>query len=562
MKKIEKNKLYMVIGIIILILSIAGSAYAYYSASASATISGTAGGGNLILKVEKLSTGATKDLIPLDNTTDMLTKAAKGYGNNTNSYDNTKSCIDKNGYTVCQVYKITITNNSGVAIVLNGGVSLRGDNTPNIECAVMNSSISVTNNSSCQGSSTLAKKYSLGVNSSKEYYILVYINNKEGIQTDSGNFTGIVTFTSSDGAELKARFEDDPALDTLTNLGLSVDTSHTPDFTTVSGNNGVKYNSDGTPTSNQGDSTNGIYEAEDDLGTSYYFRGAVENNYVYFANYYWRIIRINGDGTVRMIYAGTSAHDNGYDDSSTEDTSIGTSDFNTDYNDNAYVGYMYGTSGSSTYEVTHSNTNNSTIKTAIDNWYQNNLSSYSSYIADAIYCNDRSVTPVDNFAGVTITGAGIGTEVTAYSDLTRNWINHTPSLNCTNNNDRFTTSSTLGNGKLTYPVGLITTDEVAMAGGVTHDVVTGSYITNTDYYLYTGSRYWTMTPYAFGGGYAIIDILGNGFGGLGNDNVSDDNDDNAVRPVVSLKSDAITGGSGTSNDPFYVDEAPLAPPLS
>lgn len=550
MKKIEKNKLYMVIGIIILILSIAGSAYAYYSASASATISGTAGGGNLTLKVDKLSTGATKNLIPLDNTTDMLTKAAKGYGNNTNSYDNSKSCIDKNGYTVCQVYKITITNNSGVAIVLNGGVSLRGDNTPNIECAVMNSSISVTNNSSCQGSSTLAKKYSLGVNSSKEYYILVYINNKEGIQTDSGNFTGIVTFTSSDGAELKARFEDDPALDTLTNLGISVDTSHTPDFTTVSGNSGVKIDDDSGDTlaTGLGDSTNGIYEAEDDLGTSYYFRGAVENNYVYFANYYWRIIRINGDGTVRMIYAGTSAHDNGYDDSSTEDTSIGTSVFNTNYNDNAYVGYMYGTPGSSTYAATHANTNNSTIKTVIDNWYQNNLSSYSSYIADAIYCNDRSVTPVDSFAGMSLTGTGIGTEETAYSNLTRNWINHTPSLNCTNNNDKFTTSSTLGNGKLTYPVGLITLDEAAMAGGVTYDVVNNSYITNTDYYLYTGYWYWTMTPGVFAGGSAFVD----GVDSDGNLNNLDVVVNYAVRPVVSLKSDAITGGSGTKENPFVV----------
>ena len=550
MKKIEKNKLYMVIGIIILILSIAGSAYAYYSASASATISGTAGGGNLTLKVDKLSTSATKDLIPLDNTTDMLTKAAKGYGNNTNSYDNSKSCIDKNGYTVCQVYKITITNNSGVAIVLNGGVSLRGDNTPNIECAVMNSSILVTNNSSCQGSSTLAKKYSLGVNSSKEYYILVYINNKEGIQTDSGNFTGIVTFTSSDGAELKARFKDDPALDTLTNLGLSVDTSHTPDFTTVSGNSGVKYNSDDTTTPNQGDSTNGIYEAEDDLGTSYYFRGAVEKNYVYFANKYWRIIRINGDGSIRMIYAGTSPHENGYDDSSTYDTEIGAPAYNSSYNDNAYVGYMYGTPSSSTYAETHANTNDSTIKTYIDNWYQNNLSSYSSYIADAIYCNDRSITPVDSFDRVTLTGTGIGTEDTAYSNLKRNWIDHTPSLKCTNINDRFTVENNIGNTALTYPVGLITLDEAVVAGGLTSGVDIYSHITNTDYYLYTGNAYWTMTPDAFVGGNAGVDCVSED-GYLSSYYVFYSGR-RGVRPVVSLRSDAISGGSGTMIDPFVV----------
>lgn len=550
MKKIEKNKLYMVIGIIILILSIAGSAYAYYSASASATISGTAGGGNLTLKVDKLSTSATKDLIPLDNTTDMLTKAAKGYGNNTNSYDNSKSCIDKNGYTVCQVYKITITNNSGVAIVLNGGVSLRGDNTPNIECAVMNSSISVTNNSSCQGSSTLAKKYILGVNSSKEYYILVYINNKEGIQTDSGNFTGIVTFTSSDGAELKARFEDDPALDTLTNLGLSVDTEHTPDFTTCSGNSGIKKNdNDKTLATGLGDNTNGIYKSEDDLGNSYYFRGNVTNNYVYFAKNWWQIIRINGDGTIRMIYTSNP-------NDSTANQYISESRFNNNYNDNAYVGYMYGTAGSSTYNATHTNTNSSTIKTVIDSWYQNNLSSYSKYIADAIYCNDREVVQVNNVGGMTLTGNGAGTNESAYAGFNRTYVNHAPTLKCKNKNDRFTTSSTLGNGALTNPIALITSDEVVMGGGAGFDTATMTYITNNNYYLYPVNGnywYWTMTPFAYAGGSASVDSVNYDVGGVIG---SDVNGYSAVRPVVSLKSDAIGGGVGTSSNPFYVNEKP------
>lgn len=550
MKKIEKNKLYMVIGIIILILSIAGSAYAYYSASASATISGTAGGGNLTLKVDKLSTSATKNLIPLDNTTDMLTKAAKGYGNNTNSYDNTKSCIDKNGYTVCQVYKITITNNSGVAIVLNGGVSLRGDNTPNIECAVMNSSISVTNNSSCQGSSTLAKKYSLGVNSSKEYYILVYINNKEGIQTDSGNFTGIVTFTSSDGAELKARFEDDPALDTLTNLGLSVDTEHTPDFTTVSGNSGAKIdiNSSEILATGVGDNTNGIYKSEDDLGNSYYFRGNVTNNYVYFAKNWWQIIRINGDGTIRMIYTSNP-------NDSSANQYISKSAFNDNYNDNSYVGYMYGTAGSSTYNATHANTNDSTIKGVIDTWYQNNLRSYSQYIADAIYCNDREVVQVNNVGGMTLTGNGAGTNESAYAVFNRTYVNHAPTLKCKNKNDRFTTSSTLGNGALTNPIALITSDEVVMGGGAGFDLATMTYIANDNYYLYPVNGnywYWTMTPFAYAGGGARVDGV-DGDGLVFNGSVYGDD---AVRPVVSLKSDAIGGGVGTSSNPFYVNEKP------
>ena len=329
-----------------------------------------------------------------------------------------------------------------------------------------------------------------------------------------------------------------PAAETLRKLGLTVDTSHTPDFTTVSGNNGEDNNGN----TGLGDGTNGIYAAEDDFGTSYYFRGAVENNYVYFANYYWRIIRINGDGSIRMIYAGTSPHENGYNDSSTYDMRIGRSAYNSSYNDNAYVGYMYGTAGSTTYDATHSNTNDSTIKTYIDTWYQNNLNSYSQYIADTIYCNDRSVTPVNSYAGT-----GIGTEITDYSNLKRNWIDYTPSLKCTNINDRFTVENNIGNTALTYPVGLITLDEAAMAGGLTYNPY--SYITNTDYYLYTGDWYWTMTPDAFAAGYAFVGYVNSG-GRLEYSRV--DGNGHGARPVVSLNSDAISRGSGTMIDPFVV----------
>ena len=329
-----------------------------------------------------------------------------------------------------------------------------------------------------------------------------------------------------------------PAAETLRKLGLTVDTSHTPDFTTVSGNNGEDNNGN----TGLGDGTNGIYAAEDDFGTSYYFRGAVENNYVSFANYYWRIIRINGDGSIRMIYAGTSPHENGYNDSSTYDMRIGRSAYNSSYNDNAYVGYMYGTAGSTTYDATHSNTNDSTIKTYIDTWYQNNLNSYSQYIADTIYCNDRSVTPVNSYAGT-----GIGTEITDYSNLKRNWIDYTPSLKCTNINDRFTVENNIGNTALTYPVGLITLDEAAMAGGLTYNPY--SYITNTDYYLYTGDWYWTMTPDAFAAGYAFVGYVNSG-GRLEYSRV--DGNGHGARPVVSLNSDAISRGSGTMIDPFVV----------
>lgn len=344
----------------------------------------------------------------------------------------------------------------------------------------------------------------------------------------------------------------DPALDTLTNLGLSVDTSHTPDFTTVSGNSGVKYEADGpgsTPiATGLGDNTNGIYKAEDDLGNSYYFRGNVTNNYVYFAKNWWQIIRINGDGTIRMIYTSNP-------NDSSANQYISNSAFNSNSNDNAYVGYMYGTVGTSTYDATHANTEDSTIKSVIDTWYQNNLSSYSKYIADAIYCNDREVVQVNNVGGMTLTGNGAGTNESAYAGFNRTYVDHAPTLKCKNKNDRFTTSSTLGNGSLTNPIALITSDEVIMGGGAGSDPATMTYITNDSYYLYPANGdywYWTMTPFAYAGGFAYVDLVYVG-GSVYNYSVGDNF---AVRPVVSLKSDAISGGVGTSGNPFYVNEKP------
>ena len=549
MKKLDKKKMYMIFGIVILIIAIAGSAYAYYSATASATISGTAGGGNLTINVEKLSTSATGSLVPMDNDVTTLNKAILGEGNTSGSFDNTKACIDKNGYTACQIYKITISNNSKVSINLNGGVSLSGDETPNIECAVMDNTNSLSSNTTCKSSKSLANKYSLGANTTHDYYIIVYIRNINGLQTDTGNFIGTVTFISSDGAEVKARFNDDPALTTLTNLGLSVDDSHTPDFATVSGNSGVKYDGDGNQTATGlGDGTNGVYAAEDDLGTSYYFRGDVHNNYVYFAKNWWQIIRINGDGTIRMIYTGNP-------NNSSANQYISKSAYNSSYNDNAYVGYMYGTAGSSTYEETHANTNDSTIKTVIDSWYQNNLSSYSQYIADAIYCNDREVVNVTYGSGTVFNGNGAGTSESAYASLKRNFIDHNPTLKCTNNNDKFTVNNTLGNGALTNPIGLATTDEIVMSGANAYDEATSSYITNNSYYLYPKGGnyyYWTMTPFAYAGGNARVDsVINDGFvnGGDVNYNI-------AVRPVVTLLSNAISGGDGTVGNPFYVNEEP------
>ena len=285
-----------------------------------------------------------------------------------------------------------------------------------------------------------------------------------------------------------------------------------------------------TPDFSQVATTNeGMFADFDNEGVTTYFRGAVTNNYVKFANFWWRIIRVNGNGSVRLIYDGTTAHANG---ESSTDRHIGTSAFNTNNNDNAYVGYMYGTPGSTTYEATHANVNNSAVKTTLDNWYESNLSNYSDYIdTEAGFWGDR--TPYS--------GSGTGTTRTYYAADNRLFTNKTPSFECANNSDLYTTTgSEDGNKALQYPIGLITADEVMYAGGTTSS--------NNSYYLYTGQHYWTMSPYYFNGRYALVCIMYS-IGALNNLGVDFTF---GVRPVINLRGDLSVTGTGTSTDPYEV----------
>ena len=289
--------------------------------------------------------------------------------------------------------------------------------------------------------------------------------------------------------------------------------------------------------------TGTVYSVADDWGTSYVYAGAPTDNWVSFAGYYWRIIRINGDGSIRMIYAGTSTSTSGTDDQ------ISTSAYNSTYNDNAYVGYMYGSTGASSYSATHANTNNSTIKGILDSWYKTNIvdKGHSDKVStEAGFCNDRK-TQSGVISGYGTTG--YGKNATAYAPLGRLMSNgswkssQTPSLKCSQiGNDMFTVSgSSKGNHKLTYPIGLITSDEVVLAGGFG-----GS--SNSSYYLYTGEYYWTMSPFYFGGGYAyVFFVYSNGSFGSGSVVTVI-----GVRPVINLRGDIQLTGAGTSTDPYVV----------
>ena len=295
-------------------------------------------------------------------------------------------------------------------------------------------------------------------------------------------------------------------------------------------------NDDGSVSVTGVEDTNGyLCKAPDAYGDSYYYRGNVTNNYVLFADKYWRIVRINGDGTVRVIYDGTSAHANGENSS---DRQIGTSAFNSRHNDNAYVGYMYGATGASTYAETHANTNDSTIKAYIDNWYNTNIvgTTNEQYLTDNLFCNDRSL----SFKN-TGTGAGMSeTNYRWYYYATSSY-NNKMILTCPQQNDAFTVSDTTnGNGALTYPAGLLSTDEIVLAGEWD-----GS---NSGYYLYSGQIWWASSPYYLGGDYAAVNVMSSD----GRYSSYIVNSAVGVRPVLNLKSEALKYGDGTMNNPYHL----------
>ena len=279
----------------------------------------------------------------------------------------------------------------------------------------------------------------------------------------------------------------------------------------------------------------------DEDGEVYYFAGNPTDNWLKFAGYYWRIIRINGDGSIRMIYNGTGTATTG------TSTQISTSAYNSSYNDNAYVGYMYGSTGANSYAATHANNNNSTIKGVLDSWYAVNIANkgYGDQVSkEAGFCGDRE----PSTSSSTSNGSGgTGTTVTYYGGYIRLITNKTPTLKCENNEDVFTpTGSSKENKKLTSPVGFITADEAAMAGGVWAT-------NNTSYYLYTGQDYWTMSPcnFVFAGiaNVFIVDSSGslNNHGGV--------HFAYGVRPVINLAYDVEITGTGTSDDPYIVEGA-------
>ena len=296
-----------------------------------------------------------------------------------------------------------------------------------------------------------------------------------------------------------------------------------------------------------------LASAVDDYGTSYYFRGAVKNNYVQFANKCWRIVRVGGDGSVKLILHNDNATGVANPcDAANNSASAAfarysgttyTSKFNEKYDDNAYVGFKYGTIGASDYASAHANTNKSTILTNLETWYTNNLKTYESVIDDNVWCNDKinvADTSYNPWGYSNVTGLGYGTNVTYYGATQR--------LVGTSGSAGGTGPSLKCNGelsKINSKVGLITADELALAGYAYAKNNTTTYLQENA----TDTYWWSLSPSDFYGDGADVRGVYGSNGSFGSDIVSDTN---GVRPSISLKSTTNVTGEGTSSTPYII----------
>ena len=516
-EKIEKkHKRIMIYVMIISLICVVGVSYAFFTAGMSSETSTTvrADAGTMKITYDGGKDINLAGIYPKDDV--WATKTITVTGNNTTDaemYYKLTLVVDSNTFKADDSlqYELVSTN-----------TSTNGEVIPTI------SKTDLTENSIELGSGKFAK-----ANNAKHTYLLkIYYPKKATSQNanQGAAFNSHVEITSAKAP-------------TVSNLA-----------ETILAKNEVK-----TPITTPGAAVSTADEAllasaEDDYGTSYYFRGAVTNNYVEFANKCWRIVRVSGDGSVKLILhndntAGVAnpcdaANNNASAAFARYSGETYKSVFNEKGDDNAYVGFKYGTPGSSTYEDTHANTNNSTILTNLETWYTNNLKTYADTIADTVWCNDKTNVTDTTYNpwsyGENATGLGYAKNITFYGATQR--------LVSSSNNAGGTGPSLKCNGelsKINLKVGLITADELAYAGYA-------AYLQNLATYLQenaTDTYWWSLSPHAFNNGYTLGWYAGGSDGSFGGGGVVDIF---GVRPSISLKSTTNVTGEGTSDKPYKV----------
>ena len=515
-----KNNYYVLMGISIfcLIVIVFTSSYAYFKAQ----VRGEGKGMNVILGTIDLditeNSISTNNLLPISDSSKDTKAQIKDFTVKRTSNSNTDVCY--NLYLVIDSISSNIKNSKYLKYELTDGSNVVSGNLSKLGY-----------NSDGKGYILLAKnKYlSKSDTTGNTYKLKIWLSyDKSANQNDllNSNITTHIYASGNNGNTCPG----------------SVDTVIIPTLyeQILADNSAIKTRTDFNTTFTE-TNTGTLYKATESIAGNtpkdvYYFAGDAKNNWVKFGGFYWRIIRTNHDGSIRLLYAGTSHN--------TTSAYIGTSAFNSTYNDPMYVGYMYGTSGSLASNRT--NTNNSTIKKYIDNWYNNNLSSYSKYIStEAVYCNDRELASGSTYS----TGSSFN-----YAPYGRLATNKTPTYNCANIKDAFSGSNS--EAKLTYPIGLMTADEVAYAGGKAFTNLPSPYAW---YYLnssgesITGSTlWWSLSPFVWvGSDCGVWRVYGSS--NPGHLEYSYVHISWGARPAISLKSCIkYSTGNGAPETPYEI----------
>ena len=564
-----KNNYYLLMGISIfcLIVIVFTSSYAYFKTQ----VRGEGKGMNVILGTIDLditeNSISTNNLLPISDSSKDTKAQIKDFTVKRTSNSNTDVCY--NLYLVVDSISSNIKNSKYLKYELTDGSNVVSGNLSKLGY-----------NSDGKGYILLAKnKYlSKSDTTGNTYKLKIWLSyDKSANQNDllNSNITTHIYASGNNGNTCPG----------------SVDTVIIPTLyeQILADNSAIKTRTDFSTTFTE-TNTGTLYKATEQIGTNpvknvYYFAGDAKNNWVKFGKYqndfsryrgyysttdtsykdystmdectsasiynkncteykyantgddiYWRIIRTNHDGSVRLLYAGTSPDTtSGY---------IGKSAFNTIYNDPIYVGYKYGTTGS--LENNRLNTNDSTMKTYIDNWYKNNLTAYTKYLSnDAVYCNDRNLKSGETYSNSF-----------DYASWERIYTNKQPTYNCTNMSDAFSVNNT--SAKLDYPVGLMTIDELSYAGGAYKAKLTTPYAwyyTNENGKSITGSEdSWSLSP-SFWNSASSGDWRWGGSSEPGYLSYNSADLAYAVRPAISLKScTKWASGDGSSSNPYTIQE--------
>ena len=607
----KRKRLFIILTILSIVILGIGGTFAYYTTSAVATNITQIKAGNLTMTVDG-GGNVNTSFMPAKCTSEYAIKKKIVATSTNTSGGKVSFSIGMNIATLSDSLKresmrYTLTTNASSCTegIISSG-SFKNKTVGNDVWLIKNDYDNITKS---------------GNNYTKTYYLYIWLDETE-TQNLSGSISVNMKGTSSNNPNLPIDYGYDDGNGTNT-LFYKIKSSAN------------KYTRIDFSKQSSADGTKGIYtttNTENNVPV-YYYRGAVDNNHVLFANFCWRIVRTTETGGVKLIYDGKPS--NGQCNNTGADTTIGNIQFNTSYNSPAYVGYMYNTahtasskdittlsgnivfgndaiydastkkytlkdtktltnpsnwnseysnytdryhytcfsSGTTCQNVYYIHTiysgdknayyftltngkkpkdllndmfegninvKESNAKVKIDAWYKANMTSYTSKLEDSGFCNDRT------YYNFNISGWNKD-----YSNYDK-WLNFGSmqrlsnrklSLVCPRQLDKFTVSADNGNGKLTYPVGMITAEEMAYAGGVIWQA-------NTSYYLYNGVHNWSFSPSCFDSWKArelTLSSSGN-FGYVGVSSFS------GARPSISLKQGTVlSSGNGTSTNPFIVN---------